>query len=60
MEGVYMEEANIIKWSKVSELLSGSPRALNSNRIPIKHSAAVLELQQLVSKWVDKHKKADN
>lgn len=52
-----MDATELINWSKISKLLSGSPRALNSNRIPIKHQIAINELKEIVNKWIDKHKK---
>ena len=48
---------DFINYSAVSELLTGTKRAINSNRVPDKHSIAINELRSLVKKWIDKNKK---
>ncbi len=58
---LYSEKQNLIdsfiNYSSVSEMLCGTKRTINSNRIPNKHSIAVSELRIYVEKWIDKYKK---
>jgi len=47
---------DIINFRVISEMLTGNPDTIRSNRIPKKYLDKVKELQTLIDYWISKNK----
>ena len=51
-----MKPTDLIRWRKVSEMLSGNPSSVRSDYKGKKYKASTDELKTIIQDWIKKHR----